>query len=119
MSYSEAKRDGLSCESGRSLAHFEREGQMFAYRVPLNPYEPGGNEWATLVRLDRIRVGDRLNDLSFTERQGQNRTTRGSPDEWEVIAVKPTGDEGRPASLHRILAPEAIWDGALVLRLVK
>lgn len=92
---------------------------MFAYRVPLNPYEPRGDEWATLVRADRIRVGDRLDDLSWTEARGQLLTTRGSPDEWEVIAVEQTEDEGRVAAVHRKLSPDAVWDGTLVLRIVR
>lgn len=34
----------------------------FAYRVPRNVYAPGADEWLTLVRPDRIRVGDVLDD---------------------------------------------------------
>lgn len=56
---------------------------------------------------------------STTEEDGELVTLRGSRDEWEVIAIEPTGDEGRRAVLHRKLAPDAIWDGALVLRLVR
>jgi hypothetical protein len=92
---------------------------VFAYHVPLNPYEPRADEWATLVRPDRVCVGDRLDDLAWTEASGQLVTTRGSPDEWEVIAVEPTGDEGRRAVVHRKLSPETVWDGTLVLRLVR
>jgi hypothetical protein len=92
---------------------------VFAYRIPLNPYDPQADRWATLVQPDRIRVGDRLDELTWTEATDEELTTRGSPDEWEVIAVEPTGDEGRSAVLHRKLAPEAIWDGSLVLRLVR
>jgi hypothetical protein len=90
----------------------------FAYRVPRNVYAPRAGEWSTLVRPDRIRVGDVLDDLSWAEESGELVIVRGSLDEWEVIAIEPTGDEGRPAVLHRKLGPEAIWDGALVLRLV-
>jgi hypothetical protein len=72
-----------------------------------------------LVRRDRIRVGDLLDDMSWTEKSGELRTIRGSPDRWEVIAIETTGDEGRRAVLHRKHAPDAIWDGALVLRLVR
>ncbi len=92
---------------------------MFAYRIPLNPYEPSADEWATLVRPDRIRVGDRLDDLAWADASDEPLTTRGSPDEWEVVAVEPTQDDGRPAVVHRKLSPDAIWDGSLVLRLVR
>lgn len=92
---------------------------MFAYRVPLNPYAPRADEWATLVRPDRVRVGDLLDDLSWTEESDELRTVSGSSDRWEVIAVEPTGDEGRPARVGRKLSAEAIWDGTLVLRLVR
>jgi hypothetical protein len=71
-----------------------------------------------LVRPDRIRVGDRLDDLSWTEACGQLLTVHGPLDQWEVIAVELTGDEGRPAHVHRKLAAEAVWDGTLVLRIV-
>ncbi len=91
---------------------------MFAYRIPLNPYDPQANEWATLVRPDPIRVGDRLDQLAWTEASGEVLTTRGSADEWEVIAVGPTGDEGGLAVVRRKLSPEAIWDGSLVSCLV-
>jgi hypothetical protein len=93
--------------------------QVFAYRVPRNPYEPRAGELATLIRSDRISVGDRLDDMSWIETVGDLQTLRGSSDEWEVIAVEPTGDEGRRAVVHRKLAPDAIWDGTLVLRLVR
>jgi len=72
-----------------------------------------------LVRPDRIRVGDVLDDLSWADERGELITVRGSSDQWEVIAVEPTGDEGRPAHVHRKLAPEAVWDGTLVLRIVR
>jgi hypothetical protein len=91
----------------------------FAYRVPLNVYAPRAGAWSTLVRPDRIRVGDILGDLSWAEESGELVTARGSPDKWEVIAIEPTGDEGRRAVLRRKLEPEAVWDGALVLRLVR
>jgi hypothetical protein len=91
----------------------------FAYRVPRNVYAPRTGEWSTLARADRICVGDILDDLSWAEESGELGTVRGSPDKWEVIAIEPTGDEGRRAVLHRKLAPDAIWDGALVLRLVR
>ena len=92
---------------------------MFAYRIPQNPYAPCPDEWGTLVRDDRIGVGDLLDDLPWTEKSGELRTVRASTDRWEVIAIETTGDEGRRAVLHRKLAPVAIWDGALVLRLVR
>jgi len=91
----------------------------FAYRVPRNVYAPRAGEWSTLVRPDRIRAGDVLDDLSWAEEIGELVTVRGSPDKWEVIAIEPTGDKGRRAVLHRKLAPDAIWDGALVVRLVR
>ena len=76
--------------------------------------------WSTLVRPCRIHVGDILDDLSWGEESGGGVVTvRGSRDRWEVTAIEPTGDEGRRAVLHRKLAPDAIWDGGLVLRLVR
>jgi len=91
----------------------------FAHRVPRNVYAPRAGEWSTLVRPDRIHVGDVLDDLSWAEESGELISVRGSPDKWEVIAIERTGDEGRRAVLHRKLAPDAIWDGALVLRLAR
>ena len=91
---------------------------MFAYHVPLNPYEPQSGEWGTLVRRGRIRVGERLNDLTVTEVSGELRTIHGSSEQWEVIAVEPAEDDGRQAVVRRKLAPDAVWDGTLVLRLV-
>lgn len=72
-----------------------------------------------MIRPDRLRVGDVLDDLSWAEESGELVTVRGSLDRWEVIAIEPTGDEGRRAVLHRKLAPDAIWDGTLVLRIVR
>jgi hypothetical protein len=57
--------------------------------------------------------------VSWTEASGQLLTIRGPLDQWEVIAVELTGDEGRPAHVHRKLAAEAVWDGTLVLRIVR
>lgn len=91
----------------------------FAYRVPRNVYAPRAGGWSTLIRPDRLRVGDVLDDLSWAEESGELVTVRGSLDRWEVIAIEPTGDEGRRAVLHRKLAPDAIWDGTLVLRIVR
>lgn len=93
--------------------------QMFAYHVPLNPSDPDSGEWGTLVRKDRIQVGDRLNDLAVSEVIGEERVIHGSPDQWEVLAVEPAEDDGRRAVVKRKLAPDAVWDGKLVLRLVR
>ena len=113
-------RPGEKSSSSRiRICNRGENGQVFAYRVPLNPYEPRADEWATLIRRDRIHVGDRLDDVSWTEASGRLRTVRGSSDQWEVIAVEPTGDEGRPAAVHRKFSPDAVWDGTLVLRLVR
>jgi hypothetical protein len=91
----------------------------FAYRVPLNPYAPVAGECSTLVRRERIHVGDRLH-LSWTETEGEQRTVQGSPDEWEVVAIEAAGDEGRKASLIRGKSgPDAVWDGTLVVRQVR
>jgi hypothetical protein len=88
----------------------------FAYRVPLNPYAPVAGEFSTLVRTERIQVRDRLH-LSWTETEGELRTVRGSPDEWEVVAIEPAGDEGRKAAIMRGKSgPDAVWDGTLVVR---
>jgi hypothetical protein len=92
---------------------------VFAYRVPMNPYAPRVGDWATLVRRDRVRVGDVLDERSWTESSGEVRTVGGSPDRWEVAAVELIGNEGTPAPVRRKLAPEAVWAGALVLRLVR
>jgi hypothetical protein len=91
--------------------------RVFAYRVPLNPSDPRDGEWATLVRPVRLRVGDCVDALSWAETTNSLHTVRGSSDQWEVIAIEPSGAEG-PARLGRKLAQEAIWDGTLVLRLV-
>jgi hypothetical protein len=91
----------------------------FAYRVPLNPYAPVAGECSTLIRHERVRLGDRLH-LSWTETTGELRTVRGSSDEWEVVAIESAGDEGREtATISRKNGPRAIWDGALVLRQVR
>jgi hypothetical protein len=84
--------------------------------VPLNPYAPVAGEFSTLVRSERIRVGDRLG-LSWTETEGELRTVRGSPDQWEVVGIETAGDEGRKASIKRGKSgPDAVWDGTLVVR---
>jgi hypothetical protein len=92
---------------------------VFAYRVPLNPYVPRAGEWVTLVRPERVGVGDLLDDLSWTEESEGVQTVSGASGRWEVIAVEPTGEEGRPARVGRKLSAEASWDGTLVLRLVR
>jgi hypothetical protein len=91
---------------------------VFAYHVPANPDHPESAEWATLVRRDRVRVGDRLSNLAVSEVSGDVRTIQGSTDQWEVIAVEPVEDDGRRAVVKRKLAPDAVWDGKLVLRRV-
>jgi hypothetical protein len=92
---------------------------VFTYHVPSNPSHPESAEWATLVRRDRIRVGDIPDNLAVSEVSADVRTIDGSPDQWEVIAVEPTEDDGRRAVVKRKLAPDAVWDGKLVLHLVR
>jgi hypothetical protein len=92
---------------------------VFAYHVSSDPYHPESAEWATLVRRERVRAGDILSNLAVSRVSGDVRTIDGSPDRWEVIAVEPTEDDGRPAVVKRKLASAAVWDGKLVLRLAK
>lgn len=89
----------------------------FAYHVPSNPYDPADDSWATLVRSERLHVGDRLADLSYAETVAGEVVVRGSLDEWEVVAIEVVGDEGHCATIRRKRAGDAFWDGRLVLRI--
>lgn len=90
----------------------------YAYRVPLNPYEPTAGEWGTLVRRERVSVGERL-DVAVAERVEDETVVHGSLDTWEVVAIEVNGDEGHTAPVRGKGAPVAVWDGTLVLRQVR
>lgn len=90
----------------------------FAYHVPLNPYDPTDERPGTLIRVQRLRVGDRLTNLAYSETVAEEVIQQGSADVWEVVAIEPAGDEGQRATIRRKLGPDALWDGRLVLRII-
>jgi hypothetical protein len=94
-------------------------GSSFAYRVPANPDGGSLEEWAILVQKTRIRPGDVV-ELSSRETAPDGEVVIGGPAGlWEVIAVEPISDIGRPAASRRKGAGVAIWDGALILRRIE
>jgi hypothetical protein len=108
----------------------EAAPSAFAYLVPLNPYAPHRERWATLVREERLQVGDRIS-LGWTETTAGDpgeplrRVSRMSPHAWEVAAVETTGDEGKHAAIRGWPLPgnaprsSPVWDGRLVLEQVE
>lgn len=98
--------------------------RAYAYHVPLNPYDPHQGEWATLVRRERVRAGDRI-DVSVHETlpnsggSSPEVVVRASPHEWEVIAVEHADDDGRIGGVRGVRGPNPIWDGVLVLQQVE
>ena len=88
----------------------------FAYRVPSNPDQPELG-YATLVRAERVRVGDRI-EYAVSKREDGVLTVGAEDGVWEVVAVLSRDDDGRPFHSHRIGAAEAIRAGELVLRRV-
>lgn len=84
----------------------------YAYVVPVNPAARSG-PWATRVSETKLQAGDRF---------------RSSGRLWEVVAVQPTADDGKPAAVrgwpqlssviqhptHKWGNP--VWAGKLVLR---
>jgi hypothetical protein len=97
----------------------EGSGSSFAYRVPTNPEAASPSEWATLVHERRVRPGDVV-DLSSSETSPGGEVVIGEASSlWEVVAIEPVSDLGKPAVIRRKGAGEAIWDGALILRRVE
>jgi hypothetical protein len=89
--------------------------QAFAYLVPSDPDEPENGMWATLVRRERVHVGDRL-ALSRTTTTPEGISVDPTDVEWEVVAVEATENDGRPAAVRGHRGPTPIWAGRLVLR---
>jgi hypothetical protein len=91
--------------------------RAFAYLVPSDPYEPENGMWATLVRRNRIEVGDRI-ALSRTTTTPDEISVDPTDVEWEVVAVVTTENDGRPAPVRGHRGPPPIWAGRLVVRRV-
>jgi hypothetical protein len=87
----------------------------YAYEVPSNPHVPEAGVWATLVRNEPVRVGDRV-ALSQAEVVGDEIVIHDSGVEWEIVAIEPTANDGQPAVIRRKNAPTPIWSGRLIVR---
>jgi hypothetical protein len=63
-----------------------------------------------------VQVGDRVALPTTEVDRDTGAVTTGPPErEWVVLAIEPTGDEGRVVPLRRKGFPDAVWDGTLVL----
>jgi len=97
------------------MSRDDDSGQAFAYLVPANPHAPHAGMWSTLVRRDRVHVGDRI-ALSQTDVSSEGTTIHGSRTDWEVLAIEPTENDGRRAGVRGFRGPNPVWDGRLVGR---
>jgi hypothetical protein len=108
------------CGSSKKTASSAARGtsRAYAYLVPLNPTAPSSGQWATRVSQEKIQAGDRFR----SDPSGQL---------WEVVAVKPTANDGKPAAVRGWPEMSAVirhpahkwgnpvWAGKLVLRAVR
>jgi hypothetical protein len=95
--------------------------RAYAYRVPSNPHN---GEWSTLLRRERVRIGDRVKipvreTLSASVQSCPERVVRDSQHQWEVIAVEAADDDGRVGAVRGFGGPHPVWDGVLVVQQVE
>jgi hypothetical protein len=90
----------------------------------LDPYDPHDGEWATLIKSERVQVGDRIGvavhkTVPSSDGSSPEVVISGSRHEWEVAEIEAAEDDGRRAGVRGWRgAAVPIWDGVLVLRRV-
>jgi hypothetical protein len=98
------------------------DARAYAYHVPSNPYDPHEGEWATLIRSERVQVGDRIDvavqkKVLSSDGSSTEVVISGSQHEWEVAAIEAAEDDGRVATVRGWRGSAVpVWDGVLVLR---
>ena len=100
-------------------------GRAYAYHVPLDPYDPRDGQWATLVRIERVRVGDRIDvavheTVSGSDGSCPEVVVSGLSTSGKVTVIEAAEDDGRRAGVRGWRgAAVPIWDGTLVLRRIE